>query len=453
MDGAVVPPRRRNGEFVAELEKVSRSIKDPAAKLRYLRASLSQKGSDQWVEAVPGGFARRFLYRWLSLERLGGALRGRAGVPKASLDRRASRSLRVARGMAVMAGASVLVALMGMATTAYQNGSRIPDVNAAATSAKGLPTVAEPLPDLPAGVVPKAIWLVEQGDGYELWSNGLRIDTTSSVTGPPRRYRTFARGGGMQETIHDRPAGILFHTTESDIWPLDAAHNESLRDSTQRLLRYLRRESSYHYLIDRFGRVFRVVTEESKANHAGHSIWASEERVFLNLNNAFLGVSFETRWDGGRALPITAAQLTAGRSLTEYLRQRYEIPAEACVAHGLTSVSPKKRLIGHHLDWSRGFPWSAFSLPDQYERASAAVLLFGFGYGDELLQALGEPWPGVRAAEAALAQEASKGGEDVNALRLRKQRLYDEWLAEQQRDEQAWRAANTAPRPVRVSGG
>ena len=99
-----------------------------------------------------------------------------------------------------------------------------------------------------------------------------------------------------------------------------------------------------------------MVEEESKANHAGHSVWAGGDRVYLNLNHAFLGVSFETRWEGGRALPITQAQFAAGRNLTDYLRQRYEIAPEMCVTHGLTSVNPKKRLIGHHLDWARGLP-------------------------------------------------------------------------------------------------
>ena len=42
----------------------------------------------------------------------------------------------------------------------------------------------------------------------------------------------------------------------------------------QRLLRYVQQNRLYHYVIDRFGRVYRVVAEESKANHAGHSVWA-----------------------------------------------------------------------------------------------------------------------------------------------------------------------------------
>ena len=82
-----------------------------------------------------------------------------------------------------------------------------------------------------------------------------------------------------------------------------------------------------------------------------------------------------------------------------------------CVGHGLVSVNPEKHLIGNHMDWSRGFPWAAFGLPDQYAQAPASVATFGFGYDDDFLKVLGEPWPGVLEAERLLAQEARRGRE------------------------------------------
>ena len=80
---------------------------------------------------------------------------------------------------------------------------------------------------------------------------------------------------------------------------------------------------------------------------------------------------------------------------------------ESPEATGLVSVNSKKHLIGHHLDWARGFPFAAYSLPDQYQVASPAVRLFGFSYDERFLSVLGEPWPGVIAAQAALASEAA----------------------------------------------
>lgn len=436
---AVAPAAKRGPEFLSEVEAVSRRIRDPAAKLRYLRASLAEKPRlEEQLRAVPGAPVRKALYRWASLEKM----RKLAGG--SSVDPRLVRSLFLARGMALLAAFSVIAALAGALSTAFQAGARMPVAVVGAASKPPRAQVAEPLPSLPAGIAPKAVWLVERGDGYEQYSNGLRIDVAHSVTGPRRHYRTFVPNLGMEEPALDRPAGILFHTTESDIWPLEASFNENLRGSSQRLLRYLARERVYHYLIDRFGRVFRVVNEEAKANHAGHGSWSDGERFYLSLNNAFLGVSFETRWEGGRALPITEAQLTSGRSLTDYLRQRYEIKPEMCVAHGLTSLSGRRHLIGHHLDWARGFPFAAFSLPDQYARTPPNVAYFGFGYDETLLQRMGDPWPGIALGERAFAQAAQEEGIPIDALRRQRQDLYDTWLSQQQRDEESIRADDTA---------
>lgn len=196
-------------------------------------------------------------------------------------------------------------------------------------------------------------------------------------------------------------------------------------------------------MIDRFGRVFRVVEEGAKANHAGFSIWAREDEVYLNLNHAFIGICFETRWEGGRALPITQAQLAAGRNLTDHLRHRYKIAPEMCVTHGLTSVNPKKHLIGHHVDWARGFPFEAFGLPNQYAVAAPSVALFGFGYDlGDLRERMGEPWKGVMDAERAVAEEASKLGRSVDDVRREKQAVFDRWIADQTRDSEQAAAAS-----------
>lgn len=444
------PQAQRGPEFLHELEAVSRRIRDPAAKLRYLRASLAEKPSlEERLDAVPGAPVRRALYRWASLEQL----RKSAGLR--AVDPRVARSLFVARGMGALAAASVVAAMAGALSTAFQSGARVPVVAVAGAAEKPpLPPVAEQLPSLPAGIAPKAIWLVERGDNYEQHSNGLRIDTTYAVSGLRRHYRSFAPELGKQDDAQDRPAGIVFHTTESDIWPLEAGFNENLRGSSQRLLRYLKRERVYHYLIDRFGRVFRVVDEADKANHAGYGTWSDGQRYYLSLNNAFLGVSFETRWEGGRALPITEAQLTSGRSLTDYLRRRHEIKPEMCVAHGLTSLSGKTHLIGHHLDWARGFPFPAFGLPDQYAREPPNVAYFGFGYDETLGERMGEPWPGVAAGQRAFEEAARQEGIGVAALRRQRQDLYDRWLSQQLQDEEAARAGKTAAAvTAKASGG
>lgn len=430
-------------EFAEAIEALTREIRDPVARLRVLRSSIERYGAvDHAVTALPSPRARRLAYRWLRLEGLRVLLWGASGV------RLATRLALVVGllGGAVAGGAALLreyrraPAVATAAVSPPDAAPVAPPARAVVPDSAGVPQAALDTPGprsaLPSPAMP-SIWLVEKARDAETYSNGLRIDTAYTTEGQPRRFRAFDLEGRLQEEIFDRPVGLLYHTSESDIWPMDASYNESLRDSSQRLLRYLRRERVYNYLIDRFGRVYRVVAEAQRANHAGHSIWAAGGRVYLNLNNAFLGVSFESRWGGGNALPITEAQLLAGRLLTDYLRQRWSLDADMCVTHGLTSVNPGAHLIGHHVDWARGFPFATFGLPDQYSRPSPAVALFGFGHDEELLRKMGSPWEGVRAAERLLEAEAGARGLSLDALRRERRALYRRWISEQARGEGA----------------
>jgi len=436
-------PRRHP---IAALEAGGRAIRNPVEKLRYLRGAIDRyEALDERLQGVPGAPLRWLACRVSGVEEIRPLFSrnpwGALDPPRRSrapLQRRARRALNVA-GLLVVTAA-------GLALAAYPRSKP-----AAPPRAPVVAPAPEALDPLPRGVAPARIWMVDSGPGFELYSNGLRIDTTYSVAGEPRRYRVFEAGRGMGIEVHERPVGIVYHTSESDIWPLEESFNEKLRDSSQNLLRYLRKNRVYHYLIDRFGQVFRVVEERDKANHAGMSVWSAGNRVYLNLNGPTIGASFETRWEGGRALPITRAQLEAGRRLTDYLRHKWSIEPEMCVTHGLASVNSRKHLIGHHLDWARGFPFEAFGLPDQYRRASPAVALFGFGYDERFLAVMGEPWPGVGEAERQLLVDAGPG-RAVDDVRRERARGYDRWLAEQTDAERAERAGAAGTRRA-ASGG
>jgi hypothetical protein len=429
--------RSREDEFIRALETAGHRIKDPVAKLRYIRGSLARyQAVREFIDAVPFAPLRFALYRWVSFEGLRHMLTPRSMGGPVPLVEGTRRLLAVTRAASVAAAVAVVLALAAAAYRPARQASAGAEAVPVLAASLPLPSVAEALPPVPPGVKPTAIWLVEKGDGWEQYSNGLRVDSTYAVGGDPRHYRVFDEKDGLKGPVETKPVGILFHTSESDVWPLEAANNERLRESSHGLLRYVHRLRLYNYVVDRFGRVFRVVEEEAKANHAGNAVWARDGDVYLSLNNAFLGICFETRWDGGRALPITAAQLAAGRSLTDYLRQRWAIAPEMCVTHGLTSVNPKKHLIGHHMDWARGFPFEAFGLPNQYARSAASVALFGFGYDGDFLKVLGEPWAGVRSAERALAEEAARRGRSVEEIRRERQSLYDRWHEEQTREEE-----------------
>ena len=426
-----------SSELHTELARITDDIDDPVAKLRYLRSAI-HRGDATRIDRLPCGPVRRALYRLHGLEALDAVIEPTVDATKVGAKTLTAR-IRARRFLtgSLAAGLLLLPALLAGLTVRIETPSRAANVAAAVVTAQpNAPTPpVEPLPEsLPAdqlGIAPSTIWLADRGPGWELYSNGLRIETTYAVSGEQRTYRVHHRDGALEPGAYSKPAGILFHTSESDLWPLEADFAQQLRKGTAGLLRYLQHERAYNYLIDRFGRVYRIVDDETRAHHAGHSVWARNDEVYLDLNSAFLGVAFESRWDGGRSLPITRAQLIAGRNLTHYLRQRFAIAPEMCVTHGLTSVSPRQGLIGYHRDWARGFPFEAFGLPDLYAVPPPSVTLFGFGHDDEFLRAVGERWPGLITAEQMLGAEARQRALPIEVVRRERQALYRKWSDEQ----------------------
>lgn len=448
-------------EFGTELTRLTGEIDDPVLKLKYLRSAIDP-GHEGPVDLVPCAPVRRAWYRLRGLETLHRILHGDAQVSPSVLERVRVARIAARRSIAVTIAAALflipalfagLVINVGQeqpvqlaetkSSSAAVASTTVPEAASAIRAAEPLPIVAETLPEEELGVVPTTIWLADRGAGWELYSNGLRIETSFAVAGKERRYIVHHRDTGAQRGVHTKPVGIIFHTSESDLWPLEEGYEQELRRSSSALLRYVQREQAYNYVIDRFGRVYRVVEDETRANHAGRGVWARNEDVYLDLNSAFLGVSFETRWEGGRTLPITRAQLIAGRNLTHYLRQRFAIAPEMCVTHGLTSVNPKRKLIGYHLDWARGFPFEAFGLPNQYAQPTPSVSLFGFAYDDDFLRTVGEPWPGLLAADRLLAEEARERSMTLEEVRRERQARYKEWSKQAPADSSVARESPT----------
>lgn len=447
------PPVSR--ECSDELARITDDIDDPIVKLRYLQSALNddEDKSSALVHLVPLAPARRALYRLKGLQALDAVADADDAVADRTLAaRKTARRVVVGATAAALLFVPVLVAVVAWQINSWTRSA--PDsvasvgsstvanaTNIAPPTSTVMPTIApaagqDPVHQLPVaetleneeiGIVPAMLWLADRGPGWELYSNGLRIETAYAVKGTPRDYQVHSRRGDLLPTRHSRPIGILFHTSESDLWPLEPGFEKQLRTGSESLLRFVKREQAYNYMIDRFGRVYRIVDDDSRANHAGHGVWARGDEVYLDLNSAFLGVSFESRWEGGRTLPITRAQLIAGRNLTHYLRQRFAIAPEMCVTHGLASVAPKRGLIGYHLDWARGFPFAAFGLPDLYAQPLPSVALFGFNYDGEFLRLVGERWPGLIAAERQLAAEARERSMTIDDLRRERQAEYRRW--------------------------
>jgi hypothetical protein len=459
-------------ELTAELLDISDDIDDPVIKLQFLRGALDGQGSyEQRVQRVPFGPIRRALFRLHGLRALAPAL-ANADVESQEIVhyRMLAARTRVRRllgGVAVVGALLVMPVLtVGLAwqwssSAAQRTVVAAPSapapapaqiaVSAAApresASAPAIQPVVLETPVMPApppvaeflaeeseslALTPSTIFEADRGKGWEVYSNGLRIETSSTVSGKARTYRVADRNGAVRPERYTLPVGILFHTSESDLWAIEPKNQGRLRESSAQVLNYVQQAKSYNYLIDRFGRVYRVVADETVAKHAGNAVWGQGDDVYLDLNAAFIGISFESRWQApegespeGRALPITRAQLIAGRNLTNYLRQRFGIAPEMCVTHGLTSVSPRSFLIGYHRDWATGFPFAAFGLPDQYDKPPASVLLFGFTYDQDYVRAVGKLSPGLITAERMLMKEAQARGITLDAVRQERRARYE----------------------------
>jgi hypothetical protein len=302
--------------------------------------------------------------------------------------------------------------------------------------------------------IEKPIWLVEESSERELYSNGLRIITTFAEENDSRFYYRFPRDSDRLPTeadVSSKIVGILYHASESDMLDFIPEKNQSLKKYSKALLKYICRNKLYHYFIDRFGQVFRAVREDYAAFHAGNSVWADDENIYLDLNHAFIGICFEGKafeevesQTGRRKLTamktstINEAQLTSGRELTDWLRVRYHISQGNCVTHGLVSINPEARLIGYHVDLAHGFPFHRFGLKDKYRCLLPTITEFGFNYDSYFLKVFkGCVWPGIRDSEERLRLRAEIADIPLAEYRMQLNRRFTTWFEWQKTQKEA----------------
>ncbi len=332
---------------------------------------------------------------------------------------------------------AIAIALVGLAFLGltWASASLVQPAGSRAPSRVPHFAASSPLPSPKLDSLPGRVWQVEANDRFELYSNGLRVENQFVTNTQPRAYLSLSREALSREGMETRPArlrldpaGIVFHTTESHMAPFEEDQNGTLRRAGEGLLEYVRRKHAYHFVIDRFGRVFRVVREGDYANHAGHSVWADQTWVYLNLNQSFFGVAFEATSRPGDGPPVNAAQVHAGRILVEMLRVRYMIAAGNCVAHAQVSINPSNRRAGYHTDWAANLPFHDLGLSDNYQRPLPSLVLFGFTADDEL-RSSGALGPAVQAAEDLIGRDAAARSIPLARYREILQRRYKDAIA------------------------
>ena len=373
----------------------------------------------------------------------------------------------------------VLIALASHAATSFKTNRSIQDPGQLSKIEKA-PASVELKPVKPARKpiqVPEylnnPIWLVEKTSEREFYSNRLQIITSHTISNLPRQYYRFPKYSKISHVngvISNKISGIVYHASESDVYPFMPEMNHSILKYSKQLIKFLKRKKSYHYFIDRFGRVYRLVREDHAAFHAGHSIWADKKEIYLNLNHAFIGICFEgkdfekikkqkkgqnknSEYSVLKPTGISSfyeAQLRSGKELTDWLRVKYGIPQHNCVPHALISVNPRRMLIGYHLDLARGFPFAKFGLSDKYQEPLPSMVEFGFKY-DKYFEKIfnGKLWRGIYLSEEILQRKAGYLEISFAAYRKHLQRRFTrfaEWkkINLEKKDKLALNPAKTA---------
>ena len=77
------------------------------------------------------------------------------------------------------------------------------------------------------------VWLVDKTDDFETYSNGLKIDDHYAVSNQNRLFYPVYRRGAIDaaepEEWRSEPAGIVYHTTESDQARFEPDQNAGLK--------------------------------------------------------------------------------------------------------------------------------------------------------------------------------------------------------------------------------
>jgi hypothetical protein len=383
--GVRLIPRNLAGKFV---ESRAEQIQDPVQRLRYLQTSMGSVTGQPVLHAARYWRARRFAVVGLAL------LFGCLLIPKYKASSGSKASL-----------------------------APPPIAHASGAAGAGL---------IPQDVIPN-VWLVDQTHDFEMYSNGLRVDDRYVKANQKRIfYPVYQRGAidAAQPEWRSEPAGIVYHTTESDQARFTADENARLKRIGKAVIAVVQQNHSYHFLIDRFGQVFRIVPEADVANHAGYSVWAEGKSIFVNLNSSFLGIAFETQTQLGDVPSANPAQVHAARILTEMLRAKYHIPQSNCVTHAQVSVNPDNMLVGYHTDWAGNFPFREIGLADNYAVPPPSIYAFGFGYDPTFVHHTGARfWQGLALAEDQMQTQAAARGIPVSRYRAILQKKYKEVLA------------------------
>jgi hypothetical protein len=410
--------KQQDSAYIKIVDRYSRYIESPVLRLKFLNTILKSPQPDNFWMKLP--FVGSLPERAKLIVEISKILPPNSSMPLAlrltSLLYRIRFTFYAACVVVALAAGAGLVFVTSKVISNFSSPTEAKSIRQTDNGNPADPSKAIADIGSEGGLPLDKVWLVEKNDNFEEYSNGARILKDFEVAGAERKYYRFDLDKIANQTgdfeLQSKPVGIIYHLTESDLLPFSNQYNASLVHNSQSLMEYTRAHKLYNYIIDRFGRIYRIVRDEGVANHAGNSIWSDGRSLYVNLNSSFLGISFEGKMEAGKGPDgITEAQIYAARVLTAVLRSKYQISDANCTTHGLVSTNPTSRLLGHHTDWVANFPFEAVGLTNKYETEMYAISKFGFAYDQAYISAAGgKRWNGLSRADSALWDVAKKNG-------------------------------------------
>jgi hypothetical protein len=152
------------------LERCANCFSDPAERLQFLQqaavSDVRSRGNPRFAQAVGWALARHDF----------------------------------ARKLFPAAGLAILIAI-ALAVTVVQGSSRRPAISRSVSPVNRQPErLLSELPNAEAPALPPRVWLVEETQGFDLYSNGLRVEDQFATATGPRKYFVFARNSQDRKT-------------------------------------------------------------------------------------------------------------------------------------------------------------------------------------------------------------------------------------------------------------
>ena len=129
-------------------------------------------------------------------------------------------------------------------------------------------------------------------------------------------------------------------------------HYTGMQSERESIKRLIKRSSkvSCHYLINRRGKIFRLVKDEDVAWHAGKSMWGK----YKNLNKNSIGIELVNRGHKFGYQTFPKIQIKKLVKLCKFLMKKYNIKKKLVLGH--SDIAPLRKI-----DPGEKFPWNYLS--------------------------------------------------------------------------------------------